>query len=148
MPNVQITDKELSYVWIHVNTGRIMGFLPEGWNLTGCFSIPLNHAPEADKWYRRYREQCAEEFVAREYEKNLREAPGRKKLRDELRARRNVVSPQNRAMIDRALLLLDKLEKGREKQQQGAALVEMYDASKRKEDIALDSPAFQSPAAS
>lgn len=151
LPNVQITGAELTCVWIDNASGEIAGFAPSGFQhpcTLGTHPIPLYHAWEADKYYERFRLQEAEKFERKQYEKFMREAPVRKALRDKLKERRRHVGPLQRADIDRGLKMLDALEAKLVMKQQGAALVEMYDASKRKEDIALDSPAFQSPAAS
>lgn len=145
--NVQITGSELTCAWIDNVTGEIAGFAPVGFQhpcTLGSHPIPLYHAWEADKFYEQFRLQEAEKFERKQYEKFMREAPVRKALRDKLKARRSSVGPLQRADIDRGLKMLDALEAKLVMKQQGAALVEMYDASKRKEDIALDSPAYQS----
>jgi len=57
-----------------------------------------------------------------------------------------VVGPLQRADIDRGLKMIETMEKRiAARTQEGALLVEMYDSSKRKEDIALEAPAYQTP---
>jgi hypothetical protein len=144
--NVQITGDELTCVWIDNVTGEIAGFAPAGFAhpcTLGSHPIPLYHAWERDRYYQRFRLQEAEKFEREQYEKFMREAPVRKNLRDKLKARRNQVGPLQRADIDRGLKMLDALEARLVKKREGAALVEMYDATKRQEDIALESPAYQ-----
>lgn len=147
--SVQLTGSELTCVWTHVDSGRILGFAPMTWTFAGserCLAIPLYHAHEMDAWADRYRKQQREDFEVKQYETLAKDNAVRKRIREALRARRNVVGPQQRGDIDRGLRFLDALEaKLANRQQEGALLIERYDASKRSEDIALEAPAYQAP---
>lgn len=147
MANVQLTGAEITCVWKNLDNGQILGFAPAGFKFPGsqrAMCIPLYHAHEIDKWANSFREQQADEHDGKEYARFLREDAVRKNIREKLKARRAVVGPLQRADIDRGLAMLDRLEaKIAHRKQEGALLIERYDATVRKEDIALESPAYK-----
>jgi hypothetical protein len=147
MANVQLTGDEITCVWQNIDNGQILGFGPKNFKFPGChraICIPLYHAHEIDKWANAFRNQQQDEHDGREYARFLREEPIRKRLRDKLKARRDQVGPLQRADIDRGLAMLDALEARLAKRKlEGALLIERYDSSKRKEDIALESAVFK-----
>ena len=149
MKNTQITGEEVTCVWKNIHTGKILGFAPANWNFPGmqhCISLPLMHAHEMDYWANEFRKQQQEEFEEKQYAQFVRDSEVRKRIKDQLLARRNVVGPLQRADIDRGLKMIETMEKRiSQRTQEGALLVEMYDSSKRKEDIALEAPAYQTP---
>ena len=148
MANVQITGAEVTAIWKNISTGKIVCFAPLTANfpmLRNCIAMPLYHAHEIDYWANEYRKQQAQEFEEKQYEKLTRDNEVRARIRAALRARRNVVGPLQRADIDKGLDFLDKIEARQVKTQEGTLLIERYDASVRKEDIALEAPAYQTP---
>lgn len=146
---VQLTGEEITCVWLSMDTRKILGFAPQNCRLPGMersLCIPLMHAHEVDRWANEFRAQQAAEFEEKQYKKFMKDSAVRKAIREKLRARMQVVQPKQRADIERGLKMLDALEARIDsRHQQGALLVEMYDSSKRKEDIALESPAYQTP---
>lgn len=147
--NVQITGEEVTCVWKNIADGKIVCFAPITAAfpmLQGCIAIPLYHAHEIDYWANEYRKQQAEEFEWKQYEKLEKDLEVRKRIRAALKSRRDAVGPLQRADIDRGLAFLDVIEARQVKTQEGALLIEQYDASVRQEDIALDSPAYQTKA--
>jgi hypothetical protein len=144
---VQLTGDEVTCVWTNMRTGRIMGFAPINCTFPGmwnCMCIPLHHANEISAWADRYRAQQKADFEERQYAQLTKDDAVRKRIREALRARRNVVGPLQRADIDRGLRFLDTIEQRMKPQApEGALLIERCEATKRKEDIALESPAFK-----
>jgi len=147
--NVQLTADEVTCVWVNTITGKILGFAPQNFAFPGaeqCMCIPLMHAHEVDSWADRFRVQQEDEFEGKQYAQFMKDDAVRKRIREKLKARRDVVGPAQRGDIDKGLAMLDALEARLSKRtQEGALLVEMYDSSKRKEDIALEAPAYQTP---
>ena len=147
MANVQLAGDEVTAVWVDRLSGRIRGFAPVNCLFPGvlnCLCIPLYHAHEIQKWADRYRAQQRADFEERQYAQLTKDDAVRKNIRDALRARRNVVGPKQRADIDRGLKFLDTIEaRMKPKAPEGALLIERCEATKRKEDIALESPGFK-----
>jgi hypothetical protein len=145
MANVQLSGEEVTRVWVSVATGRIVGFCPV-WlpGMGPCRCIELTHAHEINTWANRFREQQRRDYEEKQYAQLTKDDVLRKRIREALRARRNVVGPLQRADIDRGLRMLDALEaKIAARSQEGALLIERYDSAKRQEDIALEAPVFQ-----
>lgn len=146
MSNVQLTSEEVTCVWTNMQTGRIMGFAPMNCTFPGiwnCMCIPLHHANEINAWADRYRAQQRADFQETQYAQITKDDAVRKRIRAALMARRAIVGPLQRADIDRGLHFLDVIEARRKPQApEGALLVERCEATKKKEDIALESPAF------
>jgi hypothetical protein len=145
--NIQLTGNEVTAVWVNTQTQRIVGFAPQNCFFPGisrCLCIPLHHANEISTWADRYRAQQKADFEERQYAQITKDDAVRKRIREALRARRNVVGPLQRADIDRGLRFLDTIEARMKPQApEGALLIERCESTKRKEDIALESPAFK-----
>lgn len=149
MANVQLTGDEVTAVWIDRQSNRIVGFAPVNCFFPGvfrCLCIPLYHAHEINTWADRYRAQQKADFEERQYAQLTKDDAVRKNIRDALRARRNVVGPLQRADIDRGLKFLDTIEdRMKPKAPEGALLIELCETTKKKEDIALESPHLKAP---
>lgn len=148
MANVQISGSELTCVWTDVDTGRILGFAPQNYVFPGmqrAMCIPLLHASDVDRWANDFRAQQYADFQLQAAQKEIREAPSRKALRDKLKALRNHASPGIRRDIDRGLKFLEALEAKVKRKTEGALLVErVEDVNKvKKEDLATASPVYK-----
>lgn len=145
--NVQLTEKERTCVYISTVTGRILGFGHESMQplyREGYRREVLYHAHDIDRYAALYRKQEAEDLQEEDYKRLEREEPARNAIMAALRARRDHVSPQDRAYIDANLMLMERRrERMKTRKQQSFMLCERYDSDTRQEDIALDSPIFK-----
>jgi hypothetical protein len=144
--NAQLSAHERTCVYFSRVTGRILGFghesmtplYKEGWKRE-----ILYHAAAIDKYAELFRKQEEEDRQSVEFDRSEREAPARAAIKAALRARRDHVSPMDRAYIDANLKLIENREaRFKNRKEQAYLLCERYEGDPRPEDIALDSPAF------
>jgi len=145
--NVQLGEAERCQVYIEAETGRILGFGPEGAKPFLPAGVKVRsqtcyHAREIEKYAHQYRDQCYRDAEQSTLKALEREAPIRKALRDAIVERNRVVDQRNRDLNNALLKVMDfyydKAKQTRMKREVTIA-AERFEAGKLSTDLAEES---------
>ena len=148
MSNVQLTGREVSVVWLDAETDRILGFTPENAPVVAppgkkLKSYTLLHAAEIDRWMNRYRDQNNRDSEVETVRKLEAERPLRNAIKEAILERGKHVNQWNRDMNMLSIQAMDTIYERileRRRKAEVALAAEMFDASKKGEDLAIASP--------